>query len=116
MSAKNDSLLQIEEIVRIYTNFKYLDTNVQWVLFILAEYISKLIFFQVVGPVTETLKFIVNLATTLFSVEFFSNIISNRHLFYGSLILQVSPNDICLFSECRFTSNRTKYDLHCLQK
>ena len=30
MSAKNDSqLLQIEEIVRIYTNFKYLDRNVR---------------------------------------------------------------------------------------
>ena len=39
MSAKNDSLLQIEEIVRIYVNSKYLDRDVQWVLFILAEYI-----------------------------------------------------------------------------
>ena len=39
MSAKNDSLLQIEEIVRIYANSKYLDRNVRWVLFILAEYI-----------------------------------------------------------------------------
>ena len=39
MSAKNDSLLQIEEIVRICPNHKYLDRNVQWVLFILAEYI-----------------------------------------------------------------------------
>ena len=39
MSAKNNSLLQIEEIVRIYPNYKYLDRNVQWVLFILAEYI-----------------------------------------------------------------------------
>ena len=39
MSAKNDSLLQIEEIVRIYANSKYLDRNEQWVLFILAEYI-----------------------------------------------------------------------------
>ena len=38
MSAKNDSVLQIEEI-RIYANSKYLDNNVQWVLFILAEYI-----------------------------------------------------------------------------
>ena len=38
ISAKNDSLLQIEETVRIY-NYKYLDRNVQWVLFILAEYI-----------------------------------------------------------------------------
>ena len=36
MSAKNDSLLQIEEIVRIYANYKYLDRNVRWVLFILA--------------------------------------------------------------------------------
>ena len=39
MSTKNDSLLQIEEIVRIYANPRYLDRNVQWVLFILAEYI-----------------------------------------------------------------------------
>ena len=39
MSAKNVSLLQIEGIVRIYTNSRYLDSNVQWVLFILAEYI-----------------------------------------------------------------------------
>ena len=41
MSAKNDSLLQIEERVRIYAsgNSTYLDRNVQWVLFILAEYI-----------------------------------------------------------------------------
>ena len=39
LSAKNDSLLQIEEIVRIYAISKYLDRNVQWVLFILAEYI-----------------------------------------------------------------------------
>ena len=38
ISAKNDSLLQKEETVRIY-NYKYLDRNVQWVLFILAEYI-----------------------------------------------------------------------------
>ena len=38
MSAKNDSLLQIEEIVRIYAYSKYLDRNMQWVLFILAEY------------------------------------------------------------------------------
>ena len=38
MSAKNDCLLQIEEIVRIYANSKYLDRNVRWVLFILAEY------------------------------------------------------------------------------
>ena len=29
MSAKNDSLLQIEEIVRIYANSKYQDRNVQ---------------------------------------------------------------------------------------
>ena len=28
MSVKNDSLLQIEEIVRIYANSKYLDRNV----------------------------------------------------------------------------------------
>ena len=40
MSAKNDSLLQIEEIVRIYANSKYLDRNVRWVHFILAEYTS----------------------------------------------------------------------------
>ena len=39
MSAKNDSLLQIDEIVRIYANSKYLNRNVRWVLFILAEYI-----------------------------------------------------------------------------
>ena len=39
MSAKNDSSLQIKEIVRIYANSKYLDRNVRWVLFILAEYI-----------------------------------------------------------------------------
>ena len=39
MLAKKDSLLQIEEIVRIYANSKYLDKNVRWVLFILAEYI-----------------------------------------------------------------------------
>ena len=39
MSAKNDSLLQIEEIVRIYANSKYLDRKVRWLLFILAEYI-----------------------------------------------------------------------------
>ena len=38
-SAKNDSLLQIKEIVTIHANSKYLDRNVQWVLFILAEYI-----------------------------------------------------------------------------
>ena len=38
MSAKNDSVLHIEEIVRIYSNSKYLDRNVRWVLFILAEY------------------------------------------------------------------------------
>ena len=30
----------IEEIVRIYANSKYLDRNVRWVLFILAEYMS----------------------------------------------------------------------------
>ena len=39
MSAKNDSLSQIEEIARIYANSKYLSRNEQWVLFILAEYI-----------------------------------------------------------------------------
>ena len=41
MSAKNDSLLQIEEIlvVKICANSKYLERNVRWVLFILAEYI-----------------------------------------------------------------------------
>ena len=38
MSAKNDSLLRIEEIVIIYDNSKYLDRHVRWVLFILAEY------------------------------------------------------------------------------
>ena len=38
MSAKNDSLLQIKEIVRSFANSKYLDRNVRWVLFILAEY------------------------------------------------------------------------------
>ena len=38
MSAKNDVLLQMEEIVRIYSNSKYLDRNVRWVLFILLEY------------------------------------------------------------------------------
>ena len=32
MLAKNDSLLQRKEIVRIYTNSKYLDRNVQSVL------------------------------------------------------------------------------------
>ena len=39
MSAKNDSLLQIKEIVRLYANSKYLDRNVRLVLFILTEYI-----------------------------------------------------------------------------
>ena len=39
ISPKNDSLLQIEEIVIIYAYCKYLDRNVRWVLFILAEYI-----------------------------------------------------------------------------
>ena len=38
MSAKNDSLLQMEEIVRNYANSKYLDRIVRWVLFILTEY------------------------------------------------------------------------------
>ena len=38
MSAKNDSLLRIEEIVKIYANSKYLDRDVRWVLFILAEH------------------------------------------------------------------------------
>ena len=33
MSAKTDSLLQIEEIIRIYANSKYLEGNVQWVPF-----------------------------------------------------------------------------------
>ena len=33
MSEKNDSLLQIKETVRIYANSKYLDRNVQCVLF-----------------------------------------------------------------------------------
>ena len=32
-------LLQIEEMVRIYGNSKYLGRNVRWLLFILAEYI-----------------------------------------------------------------------------
>ena len=41
VSAKNDSLLQKEEIVRIYPYSKYLDRNVRWALFILAEYIVK---------------------------------------------------------------------------
>ena len=41
VSAKNDLSLQIEEMVRIYANSKYLDRNVRWILFILAEYISK---------------------------------------------------------------------------
>ena len=36
ISAKNVSLLQTEEIVRIYS--KYLDRNVRWVPFILAVY------------------------------------------------------------------------------
>ena len=40
MSAKNDILLKIEEIVIIYANSKYLDRNVRWILFILAEYIN----------------------------------------------------------------------------
>ena len=39
VSAKNDSLLQMKEIVRNYANSKYLERNVRWVLFILAEYI-----------------------------------------------------------------------------
>ena len=38
MSAKNNFLIQIEKKVRIYANSKYQDTNVRWVLFILAEY------------------------------------------------------------------------------
>ena len=42
MWAKNGSLLQIEERVRIYAISKYLDRNVRWVLFILAEYIMVL--------------------------------------------------------------------------
>ena len=33
MSAKKDSLLQIEEKIRIYANSKYLDRNVRWVFF-----------------------------------------------------------------------------------
>ena len=33
MSAKNDSLLQIEEIVRIQANSEYLVRNVRWILF-----------------------------------------------------------------------------------
>ena len=41
MSARNNSLLQMEEMVRIYANSKYLDKNVLWVLFILAEYILR---------------------------------------------------------------------------
>ena len=39
MSAKNDSLFQIKEIVSIYANSKNLDRNVRWVLFILAAHI-----------------------------------------------------------------------------
>ena len=46
MSVKNDSLLHIEEIVRIYTNSKYLERNVQWVLLILAAYSKDLILSQ----------------------------------------------------------------------
>ena len=38
MSAKNDSLSQIDKVVRIHSYSKYLDRNVRWVLFILAEY------------------------------------------------------------------------------
>ena len=38
-SAKNDSLLQIEEIVRIY---KYLDRNVRWLLSILLSIKKKM--------------------------------------------------------------------------
>ena len=38
ISAKNDSLLQIDEIVTINANSMYLDRNVLWVLIILAEY------------------------------------------------------------------------------
>ena len=48
MSAKNDSLLQIEEKVRIYANSKYLDINVRWVLFISAEYIIFDLFYYLV--------------------------------------------------------------------
>ena len=43
MSAKNDSLLHVEEIIRIYANSKNLDSNIRWVLFILAEYIKHMI-------------------------------------------------------------------------
>ena len=39
MSAKNDSLSHIKEIVRIYAYSKYLDRNIRWLLFILAEYL-----------------------------------------------------------------------------
>ena len=39
-------ILQIKEIVRVYANSKYLDRNVQWVLFILAEYRFFFILFQ----------------------------------------------------------------------
>ena len=58
MSAKNDSLLQIEEIVRIYANSKYLDKNVRRVLFILAEYISIIttrltFYFEAYGKLSE---------------------------------------------------------------
>ena len=45
MSAKNDSLLQIKGIVRIITNSKYLDRNVRWVLFILADYIYMMYYY-----------------------------------------------------------------------
>ena len=44
MSAKNDSLLQMEEIFRIYANSKYLDRNVPWVIFIFAEYTLNMTF------------------------------------------------------------------------
>ena len=43
MPTKNDSLLQIEEKVRIYANSKYLDRNVRWTLFILAAYIFQIL-------------------------------------------------------------------------
>ena len=47
MSAKNDYYRK-KEIVRIYANSKYLDRNVRWLFFILAEYISA-------NGITETL-------------------------------------------------------------
>ena len=41
ISAKNDALLKMKEIVRIYASSKCLDRNVRWVLSIQAEYIAE---------------------------------------------------------------------------